>query len=113
MNIGPISVLVVALGSAWGKEIKDGLRVTGTFRRVLVRAGQQVLSFLLVLMSVVVASVFGLTQEAVAQNLKSLQAHLGFLSKKPQALPLTLPTLQLSHIEGSASYVVAAPRTGT
>ena len=88
-------------------------RATGTFKGVLARAGHRIFSCLLVLAPFAVASVGGLTQEPAARGLNSLQAHLGFLGKKPGALPLTLPLLQLSHTEGTASYAVTAPRSAT
>ena len=88
-------------------------RATGTFRRALARAGHRIFSCLLVLAPFVVASVGGLTRESAAQGLNSLQAHLGFLGEKPRSLPLTLPLLQLSHPEGTASYAVSVPRSAT
>ena len=72
-----------------------------------------ILSFLLVLTLVAVVSLCGLTQQAAAQDLDSLQAHLGSLRKKPKALPLAQAKLQLSHTEGTASYMISTPRSAT
>ncbi len=51
---------------------------------------------------------------AVAEfTLNPFEAHLGFLPNKPRSLPLTLPRLQATHAEGTAAYVIDAPRTAT
>ena len=66
-----------------------------------------------VLTLIAIASVGGLTQEAAAQSPDPLQAHLGFLDKKPKVLPLAHPALPFSHTEGTASYTISAPRSAT
>ena len=59
------------------------------------------------------ASILGFTGSAAATGVDSLRAHLGFLSEKPKSLPLPLPVLPASRADGTTSYTVSAPYSGT
>lgn len=59
------------------------------------------------------ASILGFTGSAAATGVDSLRAHLGFLSEKPKSLPLPLPALPASRADGTTSYTVSAPYSGT
>ena len=59
------------------------------------------------------ASILGLAGSATATGVDSLRAHLGFLSEKPKSLPLSLPALPASRADGTTSYTVSAPYSGT
>ena len=96
------------LWASW-TQAKDGIQ---TWRGVL-RGQPRILAYVSLLALIAIASVGVLTQTAAAQTSNPLQAHLGFLDKKPKVFPLVNPVLPLTHTQGTESYTIRAPRSAT